>query len=111
MLECIDQAMGGVTTAVGLIRAAAKVLTPNDFVSLEDVEQPLRLYEDLSNRQPRPFEWKFTRAKLAEFLKRLEAHGVMIGQSDAAKKPPTRISAETLWLRHPTNIYETEHLG
>ena len=41
-----------------------KVLTPNDFASLEEVEQRLRLYEELSNREPRPFEWKFDRAAL-----------------------------------------------
>jgi DDE superfamily endonuclease len=65
-----------------------KVLTPNDFASLEDVEQRLRLYEALANRQPRPFEWKFTRAKLAELLKRLEAHEVMMDQGDAAPEVP-----------------------
>src|SRR2546425_5342058 len=27
------------------------------------------------------------------------------------KRPPTRLSAQNLWLRNPTNIYETEHLG
>jgi len=63
-----------------------KVLTPNDCASLEEVEQQLRLYEERSNRQPRPFAWKFTRTKLAEFLKRLEAHGVRLGQGEAA--PP-----------------------
>ena len=36
-----------------------KVLTPNDFASLEEVEQRLRLYEELSNRTPRLFQWKF----------------------------------------------------
>jgi hypothetical protein len=36
-----------------------KVLTPNDFASLEEVEQRLRLYEELSNREPRPFRWDF----------------------------------------------------
>jgi hypothetical protein len=35
-----------------------KVLTPNDFASLEEVEQRLRLYEELSNREPRPFDWR-----------------------------------------------------
>src|SRR5215475_12813484 len=65
-----------------------KVLTPNDFASLEEVEQRLRLYEELSNRQPRPFEWKFTHAKLAEFLKRLEAHEVMRDQGDAGQESP-----------------------
>jgi hypothetical protein len=65
-----------------------QVLTPNDFVSLEDVEQRLRLYEALSNRQPRPFEWKLTRAELGEFLKRLEVHGVIIDQGNAAQEAP-----------------------
>jgi hypothetical protein len=50
-----------------------KVLTPNDFASLEEVEQRLRLYEELSNREPRRFDWKFDRAALLEFLERLEA--------------------------------------
>jgi len=63
-----------------------KVLTPNDFASREDVEQRLRLYEALSNRQPRPFEWKFTRAKLTAFLKRLKAHEVMVNPGDAAQE-------------------------
>jgi hypothetical protein len=50
-----------------------KVLTPNDFASLEEVEQRLLLYEALSNREPRPFDWRFDRAALQEFLERLEA--------------------------------------
>ena len=73
-----------------------KVLTPNDFASLEDVEQRLRLYEALSNRQPRPFEWKFTRAKLMEFLKRLEAHEVMVAQCEAAQEVPDSNPREPL---------------
>ncbi len=65
-----------------------KVLTPNDFASLADVEQRLRLYEALSNQQPRPFAWKFTRAKLTEFLKRLAAHGVIMNESQADQELP-----------------------
>ena len=53
-----------------------KVLTPNDFASLDEVEQRLLLYEELSNREPRPFDWKFDRAALQAFLKRLEAKRV-----------------------------------
>jgi hypothetical protein len=49
-----------------------KVLTPNDFGSLKEVEQRLRLYEELTNRNPRPFNWKFDRAKLTRFLDRLK---------------------------------------
>ena len=49
-----------------------KVLTPNDFASLEEVEERLRLYEELSNREPQPFEWKFDRSALRTFLAKLE---------------------------------------
>ena len=48
-----------------------KVLTPNDFADLKEVEQRLRLYEELTNKHPRPFNWKFDRAKLTRFLERL----------------------------------------
>lgn len=50
-----------------------KVLTPNDFADLEEVEMRLRLYEELTNRQPTPFDWKFTRADMLDLLHRLEA--------------------------------------
>ena len=50
-----------------------KVLTPNDFTCLDEVEQRLRLYEELTNGEPRPFQWKFDRTKLAALLQRLEA--------------------------------------
>jgi DDE superfamily endonuclease len=58
-----------------------KVLTPNDFASLEEVEQRLRLYEELSNREPRPFNWKFDRAALQEFLKKLEAKRALVSSA------------------------------
>jgi DDE superfamily endonuclease len=41
-----------------------KVLTPNAFADLAEVEERLLLYEALANHQPRPFEWRFTRARL-----------------------------------------------
>ncbi|MCP4343994.1 MAG: IS630 family transposase [Desulfobacterales bacterium] len=47
-----------------------KVLTPNDFDSLDTVQERLALYEKLSNRTPKPFDWKFDRKKLAEFIKK-----------------------------------------
>jgi len=55
-----------------------KVLTPNDCADLAAVEQRLRLYEDLTNRTPRPFDWKFDRRKLAAFLRRLDAKRMAI---------------------------------
>jgi hypothetical protein len=50
-----------------------KVLTPNDFADLAEVEMRLRLYEELTNRRPKPFDWKFTKADLADLLRRLAA--------------------------------------
>jgi hypothetical protein len=51
-----------------------KVLTPNDFATLEAVRVRLALYEELSNRTPRPFAWKFTRQDMLEWLKRASPH-------------------------------------
>lgn len=50
-----------------------KVLTPNDFANLAEVELRLRLYEELSNSQPKPFNWKFTKTDLFDLLVRLAA--------------------------------------
>jgi hypothetical protein len=63
-----------------------KVLTPNDFASLVEVEERLRLYEALTNRQPQPFEWRFDRGKLNRFLARLEARRVAQEQAQATAK-------------------------
>jgi hypothetical protein len=60
-----------------------KVLTPNVFVSLAEVAERLRLYEELSNRHPRPFAWKFDREKLTEFLRRLQAKHVVQDRAQA----------------------------
>jgi DDE superfamily endonuclease len=51
-----------------------KVLTPNDFANLDAVRLRLRLYEELSNQQPKPFAWKFTRKDLANWLQRASPH-------------------------------------
>ena len=50
-----------------------KVLTPNEFASLRQIEARLRLYEELTNQEPRPFHWRFDRKQLTEFLQRVEA--------------------------------------
>lgn len=50
-----------------------KVLTPNDFASLDEVAERLlafqRRYEELAS----PFEWKFTRQDLAQLMRRISA--------------------------------------
>ena len=50
------------------------VLTPNDFATFEAVRVRLALYEELSNRTPRPFAWKFTRQDMLDWLKRASPH-------------------------------------
>jgi hypothetical protein len=51
-----------------------KVLTPNDFARLEAIRVRLALYEELSNRTPKPFAWKFTRQDMLNWLKRASPH-------------------------------------
>jgi DDE superfamily endonuclease len=51
-----------------------KVLTPNDFADLEALRLRLALYEELSNQSPKPFRWKFDRAKLLALVAKIEAH-------------------------------------
>jgi len=47
-----------------------KVLTPNDFTSLQKVSQRLLEFQELYMQAAKPFEWKFTRADLQELLSR-----------------------------------------
>jgi len=65
-----------------------QVLTPNDFARLTAVEQRLPLYEALSHRPPHPCAWKFTRAKLLEFLERLHAQEALRTPGDPIPAPP-----------------------
>ena len=51
-----------------------KVLTPNDFGSLAEVEDRLLQFQDHYALAARPFEWKFTRRDLARLLAKLRAH-------------------------------------
>jgi transposase len=59
-----------------------KVLTPNDFATLDQVRVRLRLYEELSNRTPKPFQWEFTRTKLEDWLQRVKPHFADLATSD-----------------------------
>jgi hypothetical protein len=51
-----------------------KVLTPNEFPNLNSIRLRLALYEELTNRQPKPFAWKFTRQDLMNWLRRASPH-------------------------------------
>ena len=48
-----------------------KVLTPNDFADLGDVESRLLAFERRYEQTASPFEWRFTRSDLAKLMERL----------------------------------------
>jgi len=50
-----------------------KVLTPNDFSSLDEVESRLLAFQSHYEHAARPFEWKFTREDLKRLLQKLPA--------------------------------------
>jgi hypothetical protein len=49
-----------------------KALTPNDFSSLEEVNDRLLRFQDYYETIATPFEWKFTRNDLAELEKKID---------------------------------------
>jgi len=51
-----------------------KILTPNDFTSLNQIRDRLAAFETRYNAIARPFTWKFTRADLHDLLRRIDAH-------------------------------------
>lgn len=52
-----------------------KVLTPNDFADLAEVEARVLAFERRYEHSAIPFEWKFTRDDLAKLMRRLEDKG------------------------------------
>ena len=66
-----------------------KVLTPNDFPNLNAIRLRLALYEELTNRQPKPFAWKFTRQDLTDWLKRASPHflAASAAEREGTQKP------------------------
>ena len=51
-----------------------KVVTPNDFTDLDQVQDRLTAFEQRYNATARPFRWKFTPADLEDLLARIERH-------------------------------------
>lgn len=51
-----------------------KVVTPNDFYDLADVENRLIAFQDLYNLAARPFNWRYTKDDLNALLQRLATH-------------------------------------
>ncbi|MBE1603830.1 IS630 family transposase [Actinopolymorpha pittospori] len=51
-----------------------KVVTPNDFTDLAEVEDRLLTFEKRYNATAKPFRWKFTRNDLDDLLTRIDRH-------------------------------------
>jgi hypothetical protein len=51
-----------------------KVVSPNDFTDLTEVEQRLAAVEERYNATARPFRWKFTQNDLRDLLTRIDRH-------------------------------------
>jgi hypothetical protein len=49
-----------------------KVLSPNDFVDLDEVEQRLLGFQRRYEQTAMPFDWRFTRSDLDRLLRRLD---------------------------------------
>jgi hypothetical protein len=58
-----------------------KVLTPNDSTNLQELELRIKLYEELTNKQPKPFSWRFTKHDLFDLLQRLAKREAAAGAS------------------------------
>ena len=84
-----------------------KVLTPNDSTDLHELESRIKLYEELTNRQPKPFDWRFTKYDLFELLQRLarreaaaQARPPALGQ--AGDDPAPRAATLPLFVKWTT---------
>jgi len=51
-----------------------KLLAPNDFASTAELARALNDFERHYNEIAKPFDWNFTREKLADLLARLDDH-------------------------------------
>ena len=51
-----------------------KVVTPNDFDSLEQLSAILLGFVDRYNQTARPFSWKFTASDLHDLMDRISCH-------------------------------------
>jgi hypothetical protein len=57
-----------------LLHVQRKVVTPNDFYDLADVEDRLLAFQDRYNFTAQLFNWTYTRHDLDDLLKRISAH-------------------------------------
>ena len=65
-----------------------KVLTPNDFTSLAEVEARLLGFQEYYQNIAQPFAWHFTRADLADLMKKLDAAPIPLRRAARGNTSP-----------------------
>jgi transposase len=66
-----------------------KVISPNDFHSLESLSETLLAFVGRYNRTAKPFSWRYTAADLRNLLRRISEHG----EQDATQQSGLAIAA------------------
>jgi transposase len=66
-----------------------KVVSPNDFPSLEKLSETLLAFVDRYNQTARPFSWKYTASDLKELLHRISDHE----EQDTRRQPALAMAA------------------
>jgi hypothetical protein len=73
-----------------------KVLTPNNFESLADVEERLEKFAQLHNAHPNPFKWQFDRQQLNDYLTRLNKRRAERGEEPLEMAERSRETEEAM---------------
>jgi hypothetical protein len=61
-------------TGAAATSSASRIVTPNDFDSLELLSRTLLAFTDRYNQTARPFNWTFTAADLRDLMTRISQH-------------------------------------
>jgi hypothetical protein len=51
-----------------------KLLTPDDYEGLDELQEQITAFEEHCNAAARPFDWRFTRTDLNQLLARVRQH-------------------------------------
>ncbi|WP_432035555.1 IS630 family transposase [Streptomyces cucumeris] len=83
-----------------------KVLAPNDFTNLDQVQDRLRAFEDRYNATAQPFQWKFTTSDLDDLLARLDRHTADHPEESSAAPPPDQPPKD--FERRPLSVHHAQ---
>ena len=82
-----------------------KVLTPNDFLSLEAVKKRLLDFQIRYQKVARPFSWKFTRKDLKEKLKLVSDHIIKQHEPPASQDSTTEELLSWNQIQETSSVY------